>query len=128
MIRIPRSVFAILAAMSASLAQADVTLVSDGKPVCVVVTADRPGAVAAYAAEELVRHLLKATGVLVEVIAESALQPEMENRVFIGDSESVRAAGVVTSTLSPEAFVLRTKDKALIIAGEDGSGDPCAFP
>jgi hypothetical protein len=124
MIRISRPVIAILAAVSAPIAQANVTLVSDGKPVCVVVTSDHPSAVVAYAAEELVGHLQKATGVLVEVIVESSLRPQMESRVFIGDSESVRAAGVATPTLAPEAFVLRTTGKALIIAGDDGRGDP----
>ncbi len=87
-------------------------------------TADRPGAVARYAAAELVHHVEKATGVKLAVVTESTLKPGPETRVFVGDSRAVREAGVAVDKLPAEAFVLRTSGPMLIIAGHDGGGDP----
>ena len=101
-----------------------VPLVGNGKALSVVVTADHPTQVAKYAAEELVCHVRAATGVTLTIATESTAQPQPSGRVFIGDGAAVRDAGIKVGQLAPEAFVLRTKGDALIIAGDDGGGDP----
>ena len=53
-----------------STARAEVRIVHEGKNAAVVVTADNPAMVATYAAEELVRHIEKATGQQLEIVAE----------------------------------------------------------
>ena len=103
---------------------ADVPLVAEGRPLAVVVTADHPNQVARYAAAELVLHVRMATGVALAVATESTVPPEPEGRVFIGDCGAGRDAGVNPSAMEAEAFTLRTKGKSLIIAGNDGGGDP----
>jgi hypothetical protein len=103
---------------------AEMSIVVDGKPVAVIVTADRPSAVAQYAAEELVHHLEKATGARLSVATESTVDAKATQRILIGDSGAVRAAGIEVSKLPAEAFVLRAAGQTLIIAGEDGKGDP----
>jgi len=116
--------FFLLLAASTLHAQADITLVSEGKARAVVVTADHPSHVVRYAAEELVRHVEKATGLKLEVMAEGAVKPGVHPRIYIGESRGVREAGIDVLKLAPEAFVLRVKDDAVFIAGNDGGGDP----
>jgi hypothetical protein len=105
-------------------ASAEVRVVVDGRPVATIVTADRPTAVARYAAEELAFHVEKATGARLKIIGESAVTPGMEDRVLVGDSRAVQAAGVDCAKLAPEVLVLRTSGRNLIVAGQDGGGDP----
>ena len=103
---------------------AEVPLVVDGKPLAVIVTADRPSEVARYAAEEFAHHVEKATGVKLPVATESKVPKGSPGRVFIGDCQAVREAGIEVGKLPAEAFVLRTKDQVLMIAGDDSGGDP----
>jgi hypothetical protein len=90
------------------------------------VTPDNPTAVAKYAAEELVYHVEKGTGARLTVVAESTASASSATRIYLGDTQRARAAGIVSSTLAAETFVLRTdaKARALFIAGRDTAGDP----
>jgi uncharacterized protein DUF4838 len=105
-------------------AHADVTLVNEGKPKAIVVTADKPSRVVHYAAEELVRHVAKASGVRLEVRTESEAKGGVDQRIYLGDSHAVREAGIDVSKLAAEAFVLRVANDAVFIAGNDGGSDP----
>ena len=120
----PLRLFGLLLLATPVVARAEVRLVADGKAQAVIVIADRPSAVAKYAADELVAHLEKATGVRLEVIGESTLAKATGSRVFIGDTRASREAGMDDGKLAPETYVLRTKGNALFIAGDDGNGDP----
>jgi hypothetical protein len=113
----------VIASLGPSLS-AEVPIVQDGKAMACIVTADRPGPVADYAAKELAWHIEKATGVRLEVVTESTANTDLAQRIYIGDSKSVRAGGIDVSKLPLEAFVLRTADKALFIAGDDKRDDP----
>lgn len=104
--------------------QADVALVSDGRPGTTIVTADHPSRVARYAAEELVRHVEMACGVRLEVRTEGEARSGTSSRIYIGDSRAVHEAGINVEKLAAEAFVLRIKDDAMFIVGQDGGGDP----
>jgi hypothetical protein len=99
--------------------RADVALVRDGKAQAVIVTPERPTRVVAYAAEELARHVEKACGVRLEVVAENAATEGV--RIHLGPC---RGSGIDMSKLAPEAFVLRVNDSAVFILGNDGGGDP----
>lgn len=89
-----------------------------------IVTTDKPGPVAEYAARELAAHLEKATGVRLEVMTESAVKADTLRRIYVGDCKAARDAGIEVSKLPAETFVLRTSGEALFIAGEDKAGDP----
>jgi hypothetical protein len=106
-----------------SLAHADVTLVSEGRPQSVIVIGDKPTRVARYAADELVHHVEKASGVKLEIHAESAATSPL-HRIYIGDSAAARKAGINTEKLDAEAFALRVTNDAMFIVGQDGGGDP----
>ena len=51
-----------------------VNLVKDGQAQAVIVTADEPSLIAAYAAEELAVHVKQATGVALPVVAVERLR------------------------------------------------------
>ncbi|MDB6074728.1 MAG: hypothetical protein JWO89_2368 [Verrucomicrobiaceae bacterium] len=105
-------------------ALAEVPVVADGKALAVIVTADHPGQVAKYAAEELAEHLQKATGVRLAIVTESTVPPAVEGRIFLGECAASREAGLHAGEMAAEAFALKTKGKSLIITGNDGGGDP----
>src|SRR4029079_1044536 len=103
---------------------AALTLSQDRMPTAVIVTADQPTAVARYAAQEFASHVEQATGVRLVVATESNVPPGMDAYVYIGDSLMVRAAGIDRDKLPAEAFVLRSTDNRMYIAGDDKPGDP----
>lgn len=105
-------------------ARADITLVSEGGARAIIVTADHPTRVVRYATEELVRHVEKATGIRLAVHTESEANLNLNQRIYLGDSRAVSEAGIDVEKLAAEAFVLRVKNDAVFIAGNDGGGDP----
>jgi hypothetical protein len=111
-------------AVSLPVRAADIDLVRNGRAVAVVVTPDQPTPAVAYAARELVYHVEKATGEKLAVVAETAIPANAATRVFLGDTQAARAAGIEAGKLPLETFVLRTTDHAVFIAGNDGPGDP----
>ena len=113
-----------VAVVALDASAADVPVVTDGAPQAVVVLAEEATPVAQYAAEELVHHVQKATGVKLAIASETAIPDQPPGRVFIGDTKAARAAGIEAGKLPPETFVLRTQGNALFIAGGDGDGPP----
>ncbi len=113
--------------MAASLpCAAQVSLVRDGKARAEVATADKPTATARYAAEELVRHVEKATGVALKIVTESAAPADAHTRIYIGETQTARANGIEVERLPREAYVMRSVGNDLFIVGREGDGDPFA--
>ncbi len=96
-----------------------VTLVRDGKARAVVVTAVKPSPVAAYAAEELISHVKKATGQQLPVAVETEIPAGYDRRIFIGVSEAARQQGIDADQLEVEEYVLRTVGNDLYIVGKE---------
>jgi len=96
-----------------------VTLVGDGKAAAVIVMPDKPTRVVSYAAEELARHVEKASGVKLQIVTES--MAKAGPRIVLGPC---RESGIEVAKLAPEAVGLRVTDEAVFIAGDDGGGDP----
>lgn len=113
-----------LFAWTAPTSGAELDVVRDGRAAAIVVTADSPTAVSRYAAQELVDHVAKATGVTLRVVAENAMPADAPRRIFLGATTAARAAGIDVAGLPKETFVLRTAGNSLIIAGRDSDGDP----
>jgi len=111
-IRSGRLVRAFLGWGLASPLGAEVAIVRDAQPVPVVVTPDEPNAVVRYAAQELVDHLERATGVRLAVVREGALPANPRARIFLGDTRAARGAGIVPASLAAETFTLRVGGKA----------------
>ncbi len=108
-----------------SVATADVPLVTDGQARAVVVTPAEPLPVAQYAAEELIYHVERATGVTLPIATEDAV-PEADARVYVGATRAAADEGIDVAALAYEETVLRTAGNALYIVGQDDDGDPLA--
>jgi len=101
----------------------DLTLVDDGKPLYTIVLPKQPTPVERTAARELADHLEKATGARLEVLTED--QPEATgNALLVGATE--RAArllpGLDLAALGPDAIVMKTAGRDLILAGHPKRG------
>ena len=107
-------------------AGADVPVVLDGEAEAVVVTAAEPLPVARYAAEELVYHVQRATGVALAIVTEDAIPDQPAGRIYVGATDAAAAAGIDAAALDGEETVLRTAGNALFIVGDDQDGDPLA--
>ena len=107
-----------------STVRAEVRIVDEGKNAAVEVTADNPAMVATYAAEELVRHIEKATGQQLEIVAEKNIPASYRSRIFVGMTETARQRGFIREQMKPDEFVLRTTEHDLYVLGtEDPARD-----
>lgn len=97
----------------------EVVLVEKGKARAVVVTADSPSRMAAYAAEELVAHVKKASGATLLVAKESAVPTGFAHRVYVGDTQAARRLGIKPDKLAFDVSVLRTAGADLYIVGRE---------
>jgi hypothetical protein len=117
---------AAVGALLSPFATAQVSLVRDGEARAVIVTADEPTPTARYAAEELVWHIEKATGVALDTVTESDAPYDIHTRVYIGDTRAGRHVGIDPERLPRETFVLRSVGNDLFISGAEDDGDPFA--
>jgi hypothetical protein len=105
-------------------ADAQVSVVTQGKASAVVVIADEPTRTAMYAADELVGHVELATGVTLEIVPESKSNEEMPTRIYVGETETAFRQGIDVNRLPREASILRSVGNDLFILGKEDEGDP----
>ena len=102
-----------------------IPVVTNGEARAVVVTAETPSPVATLAAEELVQHIQKATGVNLAVVAETDETPDGYTRIYVGATEAAREQGINADELGPDVFVLRTVNNDVYVLGrEKADTDP----
>lgn len=101
---------------------AGITLIQEGRPVAVVVTAGQPSDVVRYAVAELNLHLEAMAGTVLPVASEEALaEDDPRPRVLVGDTRESRKAGLDTATVEPEETVVRcARDRLFLIGGDRG--------
>lgn len=101
-------------------------IVAGGQARATVVIADEATAVARYAAEELVEHVRKATGVTLPVVreAQAPKSTPTHHRIFLGETRAAERKGLGAADLAPEAFILRTVNGDLYILGRESDEDP----
>jgi hypothetical protein len=106
---------------------AQVTFVQDGKATAAIVTAERPTPTTQYAAQELVEHLEKATGVTLAVVDENKVPQGLHTRVYLGDTATGQRHGIDADRLPRETYLIRSVGNDLFIAGHDAGGDPMSI-
>ena len=93
---------------------ARLTLVQDGEPAAVIILGKAPNPVAFEAAHELQRVVRRISGAMLPIYLENEFSTGMEGprrampRLFVGDSETAREAGLDLSMLPLEGFVVKT--------------------
>lgn len=102
-----------------SVGYAQVTLVANRQPAAVVVIADDASLTTRYAAEEIVEHVLLATGVLLPVVAETRAPEFTGSKMFIGTTRSATSAGLSSDSLESDSFWLRIIDDRVYLLGND---------
>ncbi|HRU05959.1 MAG TPA: DUF4838 domain-containing protein, partial [Candidatus Brocadiia bacterium] len=112
-----RSAAATLALSTAALAA---TLVENGQPRAVVVTAAKPAPVVQFAVKELVDHVRLVSGATLPVVTEDKL-PAGDKRclVLVGDSRFAADMGAKTGALAPESTLVQASDDRLLLIGGD---------
>ena len=110
---------ALLLVIRPETAFSQLSLVRDAKVRAVVVTGAKPSPVAAYAVEELVSHVKKATGQQLPVALETDIPAGYDARVFVGVSDAARKQGIDADKLAIEEYVLRTVGSDLFIVGKE---------
>ncbi|MBN2449424.1 MAG: DUF4838 domain-containing protein [Lentisphaeria bacterium] len=106
--------------LTAGVSLPALTLIEDGRPGAVIVTADSPTRVVRYAVEELNRHLGAISGTPLPVLAEGSLPPgEARVRVLVGDTAQSRALGLRTADLEAESTVVKATQDTLFLIGGD---------
>ena len=101
--------------------------VENGESQAVIVTADSPYSIAAYAAKEMVYHIKLATGVTIPVRKESEVISSEKYRIYIGQCDAAQKAGIDYKKLESEQCVIQTDGNDFFIVGNDGEGDPLDF-
>jgi len=117
---------ALIAAMlvaSIGAAHAEVPLVAEGQARAVIIVPTEPAPVAQYAAEELVYHLQRASGVELPIYPEDLAPDEPEARVYVGPCAATFEQIDVEALDEEEAAILTVGDR-LFVVGDDGDGDP----
>jgi len=105
------------------LGKAVLTLVRDGQPTSAIVTNGKPREGQAQAAAEFQEHIRLMSGATLPIVKENELGSALpEALVLVGPSNLARQHGADIEALEPEAFVVKTDGKTLILAGEDGGG------
>ena len=100
----------------------DVRLIDGGRARAVVITADQPNPIAILAVQELLEHIKLATGVDLDVVTESAAPaPGRIARIFVGETRAAATAGINTTTLDYDAFVLRVRGGDVYIVGRENN-------
>ena len=92
-------------------------IVSNGTTTYTIVLGREASPSEHHAANELQSFLLEMTGCHIPLIADDTASSG--NRIFVGDSAALRAAGIKldTAALGDEGFVLRTAGPHLVLAG-----------
>ncbi len=116
-------VFFVAYASASLTAGEQLTLVEDGQARAAVITADTPSPIAAYAAEELVHHIEKATGVRLETHTESEAPDSPHAMLYVGMTRAAEAAGAVPDGSNSEEFTLRVDTDRAYLVGREKEGE-----
>ncbi|QYM78558.1 DUF4838 domain-containing protein [Horticoccus luteus] len=94
-------------------------IVAAGQARATVVVPGDASPVVRYAAQELVEHIAKASGVTLPIMTEADGQPGDGSHFFLGATRAAENAGIDAAALAPETFVLRTIGPDVYIVGGD---------
>jgi len=117
-------VLVLIALLLAGGSFAALTLVKDGQPQAIIITAATPSASAKRAAEELQRFLERMTGAKLPIQTDAVDQPAGKTLLLVGRSRLVKGLPIPSgddTNHTREGFVLKTQGNTIILAGnEDG--------
>jgi len=109
--------------LSATVSGFEIVSGSTAKAILVVPKDNPP--VAALAAVEMQKHIEKATGVTLRVVAEGSDSDSSLGKIYIGSCAAAAHAGLDTGKMKKNQYVIMVTDQAMFLAGsDDREGDP----
>jgi hypothetical protein len=99
------AVLAVLAVLAVCQATTSVTLVKDGKATSVIVVPDAASELETFAAEEIARLTLKATGAKLAILTEVAANQTSLAKLFVGNTTAA-ASAINVSVIPAEAAIV----------------------
>lgn len=122
--RVVSRLLVIMVLLTFSQGRAQVSLTSDGAAAAVILTRPNPPGYIQLAAQELRDHVEAMSGAVlpVDVVGTEANYPE-KSFVYVGTSAATIAAGISTTGLDLEHYVIRTINNNLHLVGRDGGDD-----
>jgi hypothetical protein len=122
---VPAVVFASLLALLATFHAAAAPAPQQLKDFRRVVIADDASGVQRAAAAELAHYAGRVAGQAIEVVTLGKLAADAPGLAFfVGDGAAERVLGKSPKPWKTEEWMLRTVGKGLVLAGDDGAGDP----
>lgn len=97
-------------------------LVENGKPRAAILIAEEPTRSARLGATELQTYLEKISGARLEIL--TTPPDDLPLRIFVGESDAAREAGVTAEGLPRDAFHLRSGSDWLALVGNDFDFEP----
>ena len=97
-------------------------IVRNGEPNAEIVVARKPTRAAEFGAQELQTYVTKITSARLEIITAPTEQAAI--RIYVGDSEHARRAGVSADGLERDAFRMVTGENWLALVGNDLEFEP----
>lgn len=92
-------------------------LVTDGKPACSIVTADRASPAVRLAALELQFHLLRMSGAELPIRSES--DTIVGRRILVGESRATRDLGLRGVDFAAQEYLVRIGPETIVLMGRD---------
>lgn len=96
-----------------------ITLVQDGQAKTAIVMPDNALPIVKFAAEELQHHILKATGVKLEIYPESKNPDNFKGLVYVGKCKAAAKVGLIGKKLLDNAYVIKLVGDDLFLYGND---------
>jgi hypothetical protein len=110
----------IAAGLQGSTCAAATTLVRDGQPLAVIVTAQSPTPAAQLAALELQHHIQKITGAVLPIkAAGDAASGQFETHVLVGESQATRRLDLKGEDFQPQEYLIRVRGDTIVLMGRD---------
>ncbi len=111
----------------------DLTLISNGKALCVIVVPDAPSPATEEGAKILSDHLFQISGAKVDIVKESGLEgaliqdgkmvlptrDDIQTFILVGEGNFTQRLGVTSKNLGPGGIIIKTSGNALILLGPD---------
>jgi len=120
-----RKIFLTLSTLVLAVAaRADITIVKDGRPQAVIITAEKPTSSAQRAAEELQHFVHLMSGANLAIQTEAAPFPPNAAQLLVGRSKFTAKEKIPSGTdrnFSHEGFIVKSRRNALVLAGNEDS-------
>jgi hypothetical protein len=100
----------------------EMTLVDDGRPNAVIITAENPSRAINLAARELQYHIEKITGAVLPIKPDN--RPVTGNRLLVGENAETRKLGLTGKSFASQEYLIQFQPGTIVLMGRDQQETP----